>query len=129
MCFLQNVQRFVAKKSDVHVVAECDQPQRVAQPRGNKPITFNKDVVDKYLQEVKNDQQRKKCVQVHVKTESPLYVLIFISRFDKKFVADVPQKGGDDTPHSYQVHKYDIQQKFYKSNKVDTKRDGETCGG
>ena len=38
-------------------------------------ITY-KSVVDKQLNEVKNDENREKCVQVHIKTEAPLNILI-----------------------------------------------------
>ena len=34
-----------------------------------------KSVIDKQLNEVKNDENRKKCVQVHIKTEAPLNIL------------------------------------------------------
>ena len=35
-----------------------------------------KSVIDKQLNEVKNDENREKCVQVHIKTETPLNILI-----------------------------------------------------
>ena len=35
-----------------------------------------KSVIDKQLNEVKNDENREKCVQVYIKTETPLNILI-----------------------------------------------------
>ena len=75
-----------------------------------------KSVIDKQLNEVKNDENREKCVQVHIKTETPLNILIrekmlnkhrlrfriscnlnliSMSWLEQERVADPPEQSGD----------------------------------
>ena len=64
---------FPPMRSELTKLSKSTYPQS----RILSPFDFTyKSVIDKQLNEVKNDENREKCVQVHIKTETPLNILI-----------------------------------------------------
>ena len=62
---------------------------------------------------------------MNIKTEAPLNILISQVGFHQPVVGDVPETRGDHQTDPDKVHKYHVQQKFYKSPEVDAEDEGE----
>ena len=102
-------------------------------------------MVDEELDKMKYYEDRNEGVEMNIKTEAPLYILISHGGFHQPVVGDVPQSCSDHQTnleiiflvnnqkqtveesifYPDEIHKYHVEQKFYKSPEVDAEDERE----
>ena len=76
-------------------------------------------MVKEELNEVEDDEDGEKCVEMDVERESPLHVVVTReARLDQVFVGHGPEERGHDQAHADAVHEYHIQKEFHKIPKA-----------
>lgn len=58
---MQNLR--ISEECYVDVISDSDEPQGVAEQRGDKPVAAYQNMVEEQLNEVKDHQQRKECAE------------------------------------------------------------------
>ena len=64
---------------------------------------------------MQDDQDWEECIEVDIKGEAPLHILVPWPRLKQKGVGDVPQGRGDHQAHPHHVNEYHVQKEFQKS--------------
>ena len=75
---------------------------------------------------MQDDQDWEECIEVDVKGEAPLYILIPGPWLEEEGVGDVPQARGDHQTHPHHVHEDHIQQELKKSPEMNAQDQRET---
>ena len=82
-------------------------------------------VVDEELNKVKDDQDWEKCIEVNIKRESPLNILVPHPWLEQEGVGYVPQGRGNHQAHSHHVHEYHIEEEFQESPEMNAQYQGK----
>lgn len=77
-------------------------------------ITYN-GVIHKELDKVKDHEDWDEGIEMDIKTETPLHVLVSEVGFQQEFVGDPPETRGYHETNSNQVNEYHIEQELDKS--------------
>lgn len=86
------------------------------------------DVVEDELDNVGDDEHGAERVQMDVKTICPLDILSQILILYQIFVAQIPEKRGNDQAHSDTINKEKVQEELYKGPEAQVKVQGERKG-
>jgi len=127
----QHIEGTVAQEGNVDVVTQCQKPQRISQQGCEEYLPLDDGVVHKQLDEMQDHEDGDEGIEVNVKTESPLHVLLHRVHggLHQELVGHVPETRGHHKPHPNEIHKYDIQQKFHKPREVDSQHKRESGRG
>jgi len=127
VCPVQHVEGAVAKESDVNIVTQSYQPQAVAKECGKKYFSFYDGVVDKELDKVEDDQDGDESIEMNIKAEAPLNVLISEIGFQQELVRHKPETCGNHQTNPNKIHEYHINQELDEAPQVNIKHKWEAC--